>query len=148
MTKFILDTNILVYYLQADREKIRKIDTLYAPFADAHQSFMSIVSVAELYALAMRHHWGQKRWQQLLSILEDVIIVPIESQDLIDKYAEIDTFSQGKLLNKPLGMSSRNMGKNDIWIAATAAILNLPVITNDNDFEHLHLHFFQVHRID
>ena len=29
------------------------------------------------------------------------------------------------------------MGKNDIWIAATAHILNLTLVTTDHDFDHL-----------
>jgi tRNA(fMet)-specific endonuclease VapC len=29
------------------------------------------------------------------------------------------------------------MGKNDLWIAATASVLNIPLITTDNDFIHL-----------
>lgn len=29
------------------------------------------------------------------------------------------------------------MGKNDIWIAATASVFNLRLITTDKDFDHL-----------
>lgn len=29
------------------------------------------------------------------------------------------------------------MGKNDIWIAATASVFNLTLVTTDKDFEHL-----------
>ena len=36
-----------------------------------------------------------------------------------------------------LGDSSRNMGKNDLWIAATASITNSKLITSDKDFNHL-----------
>lgn len=66
-------------------------------------------------------------------------MIPIESFDLIDRYAEIDAYSQGKLADKPLpgGMSSRNMGKNDIWIAATASVTKSVLVTTDTDFEHL-----------
>jgi predicted nucleic acid-binding protein len=51
----------------------------------------------------------------------------------------MDVYSQGKEPLKPLpkGVSARNMGKNDIWIAATAAISYSTLITTDNDFEHL-----------
>lgn len=37
----------------------------------------------------------------------------------------------------PAGLSARNMGKNDLWIAATALYLDLPLHTTDNDFDHL-----------
>ncbi len=29
------------------------------------------------------------------------------------------------------------MGKNDLWIAATASIYNVQLITTDKDFDHL-----------
>ena len=29
------------------------------------------------------------------------------------------------------------MGKNDLWIAATASALNIPLLTNDGDYDHL-----------
>ena len=56
----------------------------------------------------------------------------------IERYAEIDAFSQGKLKDRPLSISARNMGKNDLWIAATASILNATLLTTDLDFNHLH----------
>ena len=33
--------------------------------------------------------------------------------------------------------SARNMGKNDVWIAATALYLDMELHTTDNDFDHL-----------
>lgn len=62
--------------------------------------------------------------------------------------AEIDAFSQGKLKGKPLGMSARNMTKNDLWIAATSAATEATLITTDCDFDHLEGHFIQLIRID
>ena len=29
------------------------------------------------------------------------------------------------------------MGKNDLWIAATASVLDLTLLTTDKDFDHL-----------
>jgi tRNA(fMet)-specific endonuclease VapC len=40
------------------------------------------------------------------------------------------------------------MGKNDIWIAATASVLNAVLLTTDNDFDHLHDEFLTVARVD
>ena len=39
------------------------------------------------------------------------------------------------------------MGKNDLWIASLAAMLNLQLITTDNDFDHLNGVFFKVRKI-
>ena len=51
-----------------------------------------------------------------LRFLNQFLIIPIEAKDIVDVYAEIDAFSKGKLLNKPLpaGKSARNMGKNGV----------------------------------
>lgn len=38
------------------------------------------------------------------------------------------------------------MGKNDLWIAATAALLGLKLVTTDHDFDHLHDVFFEVQK--
>lgn len=76
--------------------------------------------------------------------MNELVVIDIKFNDLIDAYAEIDAFSQGKLKNRPLKISSRNMGKNDIWIAATTYLTNSKLITTDKDFEHLDGEFFEV----
>jgi tRNA(fMet)-specific endonuclease VapC len=148
MNHYLLDTNIILYYMRREAEKTQIIDHLYAPFASQNKVFLSIVTVAELYAIAMRHQWGTNRWNTITAILRKVVVIPIDSQDLIDRYAEIDTFSQGKLVGRPLAMTARNMGKNDIWIAASASVLGLPLITNDADFSHLDPAFLTVHKVN
>ena len=40
------------------------------------------------------------------------------------------------------------MGKNDIWIAATASVLKSTLITTDKDFDHLNNRFLEVVYID
>ena len=67
--------------------------------------------------------------------------------NIIKRYAEIDAFSQDKLKNRPLNYSARNMGKNDLWIAATASVLNIPLMTTDNDFNHLDKVFLKLIKV-
>jgi hypothetical protein len=50
---------------------------------------------------------------------------------VIDAYVELDLASQ----NHPDG--ARNMGKNDLWIAACAKAGSATLLTTDNDFSHL-----------
>jgi tRNA(fMet)-specific endonuclease VapC len=40
------------------------------------------------------------------------------------------------------GFSAKNMGKNDLWIAATAATTGATLVSTDNDFAHLNKVFF------
>ncbi len=44
--------------------------------------------------------------------------------------------------------SAKNMGKNDLWIAATASVLSATLLTTDNDFSHLQDYFLQIERIN
>ena len=45
-------------------------------------------------------------------------------------------------------MSARNMGKNDLWIAASAMELKATLLTTDKDFDHLHTQLINVEVID
>ena len=46
-------------------------------------------------------------------------------------------FSQEALPNKKGSFSARNMGKNDLFIAATSSVIDLPLVATDKDFRHL-----------
>ena len=65
---------------------------------------------------------------------------------LTDMYANIDAYSQGKLKKQPLstGLSARNMGKNDLWIATTALYFDIELHTTDDDFDHLSAYGLQL----
>ncbi len=89
-----------------------------------------------------------KKFQVLQRIFDSVVIVEVRYSDLIAAYAEIDTFSQGKHENRLLKMSARNMGKNDLWIAATAYTTGSQLLTADKDFNHLNEEFFKIALIE
>ena len=74
---------------------------------------------------------------ELNYIFENIILIDINAEDILTRYAEIEAYSQGKLSDKALGSSARNMGKNDLWIAATASVVNATLLTTDADFDHL-----------
>lgn len=134
--RYILDTNIVVLYL---REGVLAdfIDDTFNPLDEANEAILSVVSKGELKSLAKKNDWGNKRLGKLEAICEELLIADINSEDIIERYAEIDAFSQGRLIGKPSTFSARNMGKNDLWIAATASIIAATLLTTDRDFEHL-----------
>jgi tRNA(fMet)-specific endonuclease VapC len=106
------------------------------------------VTIGELRSFALQRKWGQAKTQVMENLLLEFRAVDINSTSIINCYAEIDAYSKGKLPNNPLGLSSRNMGKNDLWIAATASVLNATLLTTDNDFDHLHNEFIQLQKVD
>jgi tRNA(fMet)-specific endonuclease VapC len=145
---YLFDTNLILFYLRNETKIINYVDKLYQPFAPPNTPLISIISIAELKAIAMRNDWGEHRLLHLQMFLNEFVRVDINSEDMFERYAEIDTFSQGKLKTKPLLDSSRNMGKNDLWIAATASILNVPLLTTDKDFQHLNGIYLDLHYIN
>lgn len=76
--------------------------------------------------------------------------VDISHDQIIRRYAEIDAYSLGRNSVKPLpkGRTARQMGKNDLWIAATASVLKAALLTTDHDFDHLDKVFGDVVYID
>lgn len=107
---------------------------------------ISTVVVGELKGLALSRNWGTRRIEQLQNYLNTFLIIPINRIDIHDCYAEIYAYSQNKLTNRSLPYSARNMGKNDLWIAATASVLKGVLITQDKDFEHLEDIYFKIER--
>jgi predicted nucleic acid-binding protein len=140
---YLLDTNILVHFVRGTQES-QQILKKFSLSNQETNSIISVVSLGEIQSLAIRNNWGEKRLTILNSVLAQFLIADIHSEDVIMRYAEIDAFSQGKLPGKPLGTSSRNMSKNDIWIAATASILDAILLTTDRDFLHLQGNYLQI----
>ncbi|RIV23885.1 type II toxin-antitoxin system VapC family toxin [Fibrisoma montanum] len=143
----LLDTNIVLAYLKKSTLSVA-LDKQYGLLSEHAKPFISAVTVGELWSLCLQNNWGPKRRELLIEILRQLTIVDINLEPIIQNYAEIDAFSQSKLMGRPLGSSARNMGKNDLWIAATASMLDAVLITTDKDFDHLHGQFVEVIRID
>lgn len=141
----LLDTNILVYVV-TDKNKtlVEKIDKIILENQD--EVYVSIVSVAEIKSFAYRNNWGEKREVILNSILENTNVLEVNNL-LVANYIEIDAFSQGKHKTISSNFTSKNMGKNDLWIASTAKYYNLTLITTDNDFNHLDPYFIKITRL-
>ena len=100
------------------------------------QTVIPIIVIGELEAFALKADWGSQKVAFMHYMVDRYPIADIEP-GIIPAYAQIDAFSQGKLQTVPLKSSARNMGKNDIWIAATALYLDMELHTSDNDYDHL-----------
>lgn len=144
---YILDTNLVLIYLR-DNQQAKRIEEDLQLLSERHNLILSVVSVGELQSIAKRNRWGKRRIENMHKILSDFLIAAINTEDIIEKYAEIDTYSQGKLMGSPVTFTARNMEKNDLWIAATASVLNIELITTDKDFEHLRDKYIQLKLID
>ena len=144
---YILDTNIILIYARGT-DVADRIEADIQIFDGTHNLAISVVTLGELNSLARQFKFGEKKKGQIQKIVEALFKIDINIEGIINIYGEIDAFSQGKLENKNLKITSRNMGKNDLWIAATAATYDLILLTTDKDFEHLDGEYINLKYID
>ena len=144
---YLFDTNILLHYLRGT-SVAKRVEAEFAPFHPSNTLLLSIASFGEIRSIAIQHNWGKRRLNQLETEMTEFAIIPVRARDIVERYAEIDAFSQGKFQGKPLGLSARNMGKNDLWIAATGSILGATLLTTDADFDHLNSVFLTVEKVE
>lgn len=80
--------------------------------------------------------------------MENTTRLDISYDKILEKYEEIDAFSQGRHKTRKSNFSAINMGKNDLWIAATASAFDITLVTTDRDFNHLEGEFLKLKFID
>lgn len=147
MKRFLLDTNICLAFVRG-HEIYNQVETDLSLNDTNTVTIISVVTKAELLSLGKRRGWGNQKLAKLNRLLEKLYIIDINNSDteLIKAYYTIDAYSQGNLEGRPLNDSAKNMGKNDLWIAATAFVANAELITMDGDFDHLNGEFLMVHK--
>ena len=141
-----MDTNVILHYLK-DTPTRKLIEERFDPFGEENEAIISVVTIAEIGVLGRRNDWGNRRFAAVEKIYDDLIIVDITSNDIIQAYIDIDSFSEGSHPTKAYKESSRNMGKNDLWIAATALVAEAELITTDKDFVHLNDDFMRINLV-
>lgn len=127
---YLLDTSV-VFALVRGKELGQSIDAMFGLSRIQVRPLVSIVTHGEIWVLAHRNRWGEAKREALRSALENLVTVDIHPPAVIEAYVEADLRSQ----DHPEG--SRNMGKNDLWIAACARAAGAHLLTNDQDFAHL-----------
>lgn len=140
---YVYDSNVLVFKIRG-HAAIQELEENIIDQAENSLRIISIVTKAEIESLALQFRWRNQKLEKLRELLNQFLIVPIDSQKIVDAYVELDIFSQGKHPSRALNHSSRNTGKNDLWIAATTVVTGAKLVTSDNDFGHFHGEFFEV----
>jgi predicted nucleic acid-binding protein len=131
-----------VLNLVRGKELGTRIDREFGLTRSMRLNTVSIVTHGELRVLADRHEWGAEKRSVLVLALDNLVTVNIESQALVDAYVQVE-----RTCRSAIG-GSRILGQNDMWIAATALLSGLPLITPDKDFLPLHERLITVHWID
>jgi tRNA(fMet)-specific endonuclease VapC len=142
---YILDSNILIYLVRENEKVISTIEEL--SIFGVGTSIISFATFGESLAFSLKNKWGIAKKEKLETLLRLLPNIAMRGRLLADAYAEIDAFSQGRHPTLISNFSARNMGKNDLWIAATAHVYNATLLTTDNDFDHLAPQFFNIQKI-
>lgn len=123
----LLDTNIVVHAVRQDAlwEEVKR---QFDPMIRLPKPLVSHVSYGELWSLAELNGWREQKLSQLNFLLAYFTKATCETDEIIAAYALIDVYSRG------VGVP---MGKNDLWIAATARVNSAILVTTDRDFDHL-----------
>lgn len=116
----VLDTSVFIA-----AESGRRLDETRLPA----ESAVSVVTLAEVNAgvLAATDTATRARRMATLDALSDVELLTVDERSAV-LWAE---------MRVSLAQSGRRVNVNDLWIAASAASRDLPVVTQDDDFDPL-----------
>ena len=120
MNLCVADTNVARLMLDSRPELIP-----YQPHLVGAQIYISFQTVAEMRYGARKGGWGAKRRQRLETFLASLKVVGY-SDALGHRWAEVMHDAQ---------KAGRRLESGDGWIAATASLLNAPLLTHDKDFD-------------
>jgi len=122
-TLYLFDTSVLLALVRGG-ELGRYINNTFGLSEVINKPLISVVSHGEIWALAERNGWGDKKREALSEMLS------------VDR----------KNLAHPQG--ARALSDNDKWIAATARAAGAVLLTTDQDFIHLNPDVCLVHYVD
>src|SRR5579883_3219718 len=123
----LVDTDVLSYIVRGDTRA-----ESYRAFLAGKGIGVSFQTVAELRRWGRTHRWGSARWQQLQHLLDRITVYLVDDA-LIDAWAYITAMRDRQ---------GRPIATGDAWIAATAWLQGLPLVT------HNRRHFADIEGLD
>lgn len=112
----VVDTDVLSYAIRGDTRA-----EPYRAYLAGKELGVSFQTVAELRRWGRTYGWGPQRWEMLEQLLAGLTIYLVDDT-LIDGWARI-TASREQV--------GRPIATGDAWIAATAWVQGLPLVTHN-----------------
>jgi tRNA(fMet)-specific endonuclease VapC len=131
---YLLDTNILLHLLRG-KDLGQNLEQRFGLHSLEDRQLHHFGGYRRGDGVVRKFAWGQGKIAELKRLLDAVPWVDINEADLLAAYGDIDHFSES---------SGTAMGKNDVWIAATAHVTGMALLTTDGDFNHLHGKFLNL----
>src|SRR6266850_2489523 len=120
---YLLDTNVVLHATREKSPVSLAVDAQFQLRSSIFRPTICEVTVAELLAFAQS--WSEKRKQLLRQTIADLLVLPISDPRIYQRWAELYSFARGR------GMAIQH-GHNDIWIAATAHVAGLKLLSTDS----------------
>jgi len=112
----VVDTDVISFLMKGDP----KADW-YQPYLKGKRLMVCFVTIAELYFGAFCAKWGPRRLAELQQILRNYIVYPFDEPLCV-------TWAKVRSEDKQRGIG---IGHSDAWIAATALLYQIPLVTNN-----------------
>jgi tRNA(fMet)-specific endonuclease VapC len=112
----LVDTDVVSFIFKGDTRA-----TVYSPLLDNHLTAVSFVTIAELDRWTLGRNWGTARKEKLAEFLHEFVVIH-STRALCLKWAEVIDNSVRK---------GHPIDSNDAWIAATALLHGVPLVTNN-----------------
>ncbi|HEX9835596.1 MAG TPA: PIN domain-containing protein [Alphaproteobacteria bacterium] len=122
MAVVLLDTSVASMFLPERR--VRAERSLYEPHLSGNTLALCFQSAAELWKLAEKNGWSQRRCDALDAFIRRFLVIPYD-YGLTRVWARV-TASEER--------AGRPFETADAWIAATAVHRELPLYAHDSDF--------------
>jgi len=118
MRTIIVDTDVVSFIFKRDTR-----GDLYASHLDASLGLISFMTIAELDLWAVSRNWGVKRKAELTDFLQRFAVIE-SSRQLCQAWADVCY---------QVRQSGRKIQTADAWIAATALLYDVPLVTHNAD---------------
>lgn len=115
----IVDTDVVSYGFKGDTRA-----ALYAPHLADRLSYISFQTLAELEQWTIARHWGARRRDALLEYVKERFAVIESSPQLCRQWAAV---------REQVRQAGHLIHPSDAWIAATAVLYGVPLITHNAD---------------
>jgi tRNA(fMet)-specific endonuclease VapC len=122
---YLLDTGVVLHATREGSSVSKIIDAQFSLSTLRFRPAICEVSVGELLAFALSNGWGDRRKALLKAQIDNSVIIPIAHPGIHQRWAE---------MSSSLRAAGLTIGQNDIWIASTASVAGLTLLTTDNDF--------------
>lgn len=116
----LLDSSVIIHHLRAGNNLLSQLSTF-------SELFLPNIALAELYFGVYRSSRSEENLLQIQQLLEQVVLV-FPDEEITKTYGSIAA---------NLAQMGKSISHNDIWIAAIALHLDLPLATLDRHFEYI-----------